>query len=354
MTTLEEIYYNPSLGLRGRDNLYRKAHELGLKVTQKEVGNFLKSQELHQVIAPQKPNTIPLYAPYPFARVQLDLLDVSNEIPSKNDNVRYIMCLIDVVSRYGFIRTLKTKSEAEVFNAFKSIVDEIDKKFHVTIARVDSDNEPSFLSHVFRNYCQQKGIEQHLSEVGDYKSKGVVERWNRTLRELIARYRTAYQTNRYVDILNEIVEGYNNTYHSFLKTSPVTAVIDPLYYHDVFSQRYWESMKSTIYKHPLKPGDKVRLLVKRKTFDKSSSMIRWTVTAHQIEEIIDHKYKVSNRVGLYKRDELKKVDEVEENPKLRSTFLLGLQGKRIEDTEENIRQHKARQTARRRLTREGL
>jgi hypothetical protein len=111
--------------------------------------------------------------------------------------------------------------------------------------------------------------------------------------------------------------------------------------------------KATMYEN-LEIGDKVRLKRKRKSFDKGSFMTIWTTTIHMITKIDGLKYYVSGCVSSYKHSELQKINIVEENPDLRSSFLRNLQGRPVKDTERNLRAHKAHQSTRRRLTREGI
>jgi len=51
----------------------------------------------------------------------------------------------------------------------------------------------------------------------------VVERWNRTMKERMFKYFTANNTRRYIDILDLLVQNYNNTIHSSIKMTPVQA-----------------------------------------------------------------------------------------------------------------------------------
>lgn len=186
---LQSLYYNPKTGLRGIISLYENARKSGLNVTKNQVRDFLKKLELSQVFHTKKTVSYPypLFAQSAFSRMQLDLLDKNIEIPRMNNNTKFLMCMIDVFSRYGFVRPLKSKSENEVLQAFKSIINEIHMKWKVTPKRLDSDNESSFMSRTFTCYCISVGMTQRFSDPGDFKSKGVVESWNKTIRNLIAR-----------------------------------------------------------------------------------------------------------------------------------------------------------------------
>ena len=49
----------------------------------------------------------------------------------------------------------------------------------------------------------------------------VVERFNRTLKEKMWRYFTYSNNFKYLDVLEQLVESYNNTYHRTIKTKPL-------------------------------------------------------------------------------------------------------------------------------------
>ena len=49
----------------------------------------------------------------------------------------------------------------------------------------------------------------------------VAERFIRTLKTKIYKYMTSISKNVYIDKLDDIVDQYNNTYHSTIKMKPV-------------------------------------------------------------------------------------------------------------------------------------
>ena len=54
------------------------------------------------------------------------------------------------------------------------------------------------------------------------EGKSVVgERFIRTLKNKIYKYKTAISKNVYIDKLDDIVKKYNNTYHTTIKMKPV-------------------------------------------------------------------------------------------------------------------------------------
>jgi len=65
------------------------------------------------------------------------------------------------------------------------------------------------------------GVELHSSE--NEEKLSVVEHWNRTMKEKMFRYFTTNNTNKYIDVLDDFVDKYNNTWHSSIKMTPVEA-----------------------------------------------------------------------------------------------------------------------------------
>ena len=86
----------------------------------------------------------------------------------------------------------------------------------------------------------------------------VVERFVRTLKNKIYEYMTSISKNVYIDKLDDIVNKYNNTYHSTIKMKPV----------DVKSNTYINSKEITSENHKFKIGDVVRTSKYRNIFCK--------------------------------------------------------------------------------------
>ena len=87
----------------------------------------------------------------------------------------------------------------------------------------------------------------------------VAERFIRTLKNKIYKYMTSISKNVYVDNLDDIVNSYNNTYHSTTKMKPA----------DVKSSKYIDFSKEINDKDPkFKIGDIVRISQYKNIFAK--------------------------------------------------------------------------------------
>ena len=51
----------------------------------------------------------------------------------------------------------------------------------------------------------------------------MIERWNRTMKEKLFKYFSANSTRKYIDILDKLVDQYNNTFHSSTGMTPKEA-----------------------------------------------------------------------------------------------------------------------------------
>ena len=85
----------------------------------------------------------------------------------------------------------------------------------------------------------RKNDEEMYSTHNEGKSI-VAERFIRTLKNKIYKYMTSVLKNVYINKLDDIVNKYNNTYHSTIKMKPV----------DVKSNRYIDSNKEIDEKYP--------------------------------------------------------------------------------------------------------
>ena len=81
------------------------------------------------------------------------------------------------------------------------------------------DKGSEFYNRSMKLFLQNNDIEMHST---DNEEKSVIaERFIRTLKNKIYEYMTSISKNVYIDKLDDIVNKYNNTYHSTIKIKPV-------------------------------------------------------------------------------------------------------------------------------------
>ena len=101
----------------------------------------------------------------------------------------------------------------------------------------------------------------------------IIERFNRSLRELMMKEFVKNNNTVYYNILPKLIEIYNNRYHNTIKMKPIEV-----------NKNNEEYIKENIYTYnkttkilKFKIGDLVRISLKRRdVFDKPSSNIKWS------------------------------------------------------------------------------
>ena len=73
----------------------------------------------------------------------------------------------------------------------------------------------------FYNKDVQKLVELYSTE--NEEKSCVIERFLRTTKENVFKYFSANNTRKYVDVLDSLVDQYNNTIHSSIKMTPKEA-----------------------------------------------------------------------------------------------------------------------------------
>jgi len=140
-------------------------------------------------------------------------LQISSSIFKIQPQVRYLLTVIDAFSKYGWMLPIKDKTGKSVADAFK----EIFKKSKLKPEKLWTDKGREF----YNKHVKELGVELYSTE--NEEKSSVVERWNRTMKEKMFKYFTANNTNKYIDVLDDFVERYNNTRHSSIKMTPVEA-----------------------------------------------------------------------------------------------------------------------------------
>uniref|UniRef100_A0AAF5DM22 Integrase catalytic domain-containing protein n=1 Tax=Strongyloides stercoralis TaxID=6248 RepID=A0AAF5DM22_STRER len=85
-----------------------------------------------------------------------------------------------------------------------------------------TDNGPAFISKVVTDYTSSVGIEQQFSSPYNHKSNAIVERFNRTLREIIRIERSREK----LDIIYHFVYTNNHAKHTTTGISPAQLLLN--------------------------------------------------------------------------------------------------------------------------------
>ena len=119
------------------------------------------------------------------------------------------------------------------------------------------DQGSEFYNNAFKKYLKNNDISMY--SIHNEGKSVVAERFIRTLKNKIYKHKTAISKNVYFDVLDDIVDEYNNAYHGIIKMKPIDVK------DDFFAEYNEESNK----KDPkFKIGDHVRISKFKNVFTK--------------------------------------------------------------------------------------
>ena len=204
-----------------------------------------------------------------------------------NKGYRYLLMVLDVFSKYGWIVPLKDKKGETVAAAFKKIFSAGRKPKRLWV-----DKGKEYYNKSVKELLESEGIEMYSTE-NEEKSM-ICERWNRTIKTKMWKQFTIQNSTEYLDMLPGLVKEYNNTKHRSIGMSPVEAS-KKKNESSVFLKLCGD-LRVKGEKAKYKVGDRVRISkYKRKVFDKGYTP-NWTeeifvVDAIQYTDPITYKLK---------------------------------------------------------------
>ena len=201
---------------------------------------------------------------------EVDLADMKL-LSKQNKSIKYLLCAIDLFSKYGFVVPLKDKKGINITNVFNKIINQSSRKPN----KIWVDQGGEFYNHVFKKWLSENDTSMY-STFNEGKSV-VVERFIRKLKNKLYKHMTATGKNVYFDVLDDVVNEYNNTKHSTFKMKPKYVKNDN---NRVYIDEY--NKKSTRFN----VGDRVRISKVKNIFAKGYAP-NWSKEIFIINKIND-------------------------------------------------------------------
>ena len=116
-----------------------------------------------------------------------------------NKGIRFLLCVIDVFSKYAWVVPLKDKKGVSTVTAFQSILKQSNRKPN----KIWVDQGSEFYNASFKKWLQDNDIVMYST---NNEGKSVAaERFIRTLKSKIYKYMTSISKNVYIDKLDDTV-----------------------------------------------------------------------------------------------------------------------------------------------------
>ena len=236
--------------------------------------NTLNTYTLHKP-AREKFKRRRVFVPFIDWQWCADLVDMQ-KFSKENRGFRYILVVIDAFSKFLFSVPLKDKTGKTLKRAFLKILRTNKRKCR--FLQIDQGSE--FLNRDVKAFFQKEGI-TFFHTYSKLKAV-IIERLIRTLRSRIERYFTYTEKQKWIDVLPQLTQSYNSTYHSSIKTSP--RLVTSKNEHEIWLNLYTDMVLAQVPINKYKLGDLVRISRQKLTFEKGYKQ-NWSTEVFRIRKV---------------------------------------------------------------------
>lgn len=306
---MEAIYKDISSpgGLGGENKLYKESLRKKIDVNRTDVKNFLRSQSSYTKHLIQ-PNKFPRRYFMVSRAGKTICFDIAYLIDYSlsNNGFKYLLVGVDMFSRYLNVFPLKSLKASEISENlnlfFKNNIFSYEKIF--------TDLGSEFIAKQSRAVYKKYNILHYSTENREIKAS-LVEIVIRTLKQKIGKYITHFNTERYIDVLPEIINTYNHTDHRGLlyhKPIDIHLMLNQDDIHIFAMKVYKRKFKHTpLTKVLLQTGTVVRLKHTRSSQHvfRKAYHVRNTEELFKIINVNNHHVPVTYKVADLENSEIK-------------------------------------------------
>ena len=205
---IDEYYNNPATGLVGQDAFWKKNKESLLQhgATKKDVVRYFANKG---GVGRRKQQGGRPHMLAPIYFYQADLMFYKGTV---------LLCCISMRSRRAYAYILPDKTGASVTDGMQQMI--MDTMRVGIPATIMTDEGLEFNNENFHILCERFAIGHTKVPPKEHDRLGVVERFNKSLRDRIDLYCAGHKKGKWQDQLSEIVHGYNTTVHSVTGSAP--------------------------------------------------------------------------------------------------------------------------------------
>ena len=203
--------------------------------------------------------------PYKNGLFETDLMFM-NVKPKLNKNYKIVLLLLNAQTKFLRYAFLKNKSANEVKRQFRKLMETIPKRNYTLLLHADNGRE--FYNSVMNNVYKKENI--HLYSSNSPFKASMVERVIKTLRDPIVKAMEGKKTEKWIDIVPNVIKNYNNQTQSTILMSPNEG-------EQSFSKVLWQLALKNSKKNKdckvfnnFKKGDVVRVKARKRTFRKDA------------------------------------------------------------------------------------
>ena len=289
LTEVKKLFQKPEFALLSKEKLKKKLGEKNIVVNNKEFEEYFNQLEVNQLTKIKKKTTFnSVIANYPGDCFQIDII-VYNKY--EIHKYKYILVIIDVYSRFVQVKPLTSRENPVINKNIISIFENMGFPY-----RLQSDNE--FATKNFIELMDESNVKLSFSDPNEINKNSIVERFNRTLRDLLKKYRLIYKDYNWPKYIDDLVDIYNNTFHTTIGDTP---------------SNIWNNLEynqQTIIRKPVefKVDDMVRIVKVKEIFGKADEIIH-SKDVYKVMKVNKNTVTLNNG-NNYKPYEIIKVNDI--------------------------------------------
>ena len=207
------------IGNTGIDKLLQEAKRRKVPgVTKEAVKLFLATDESKQIFRPLPQSKGQSGSEAEGFRVQMDLIDMRyspSRIRGLGPQFKYILVIIDVMSRFVWTGSVINKEPASIEPVLRRLINGMDKAPVI----LSSDMGAEFTGVVDDMLEEKNIIHRSKSDKADKNALSIVDRVIQTLKKRLAE-NLAANKGEWAQRLNTVTRQYNNTQHSTIRGEP--------------------------------------------------------------------------------------------------------------------------------------
>lgn len=205
---------------------------------------------------------------------QADLVEMQ-PFAQENRGHRYMLTVIDTFSKYAWAVPVKNKTGEEVAKAMKSILSQ-----GRTPTNLHTDQGKEFYNVHFKNLMNKYKI--NLYSTYSNMKAAICERFNRTLKSEMWKKFSLQGSYKWLNILPDLVEAYNNRLHKTIGMKPSDVTAENA---NEVKKKYTLKVKLERKKPKFKVGDKVRVSRIKQVFEKGYTP-NWSTEIFTVDAIV--------------------------------------------------------------------
>jgi len=242
---------------------------------------------------------------------QIDLTFLT-KYKKQNNNYYVLFTAIGINTRYAYVDYSTNKNAETILKMFETFYDKFDKE----VEHITGDLGSEFTNKSFVNFLNKNRISYNFFK-SDSSKLGIINRFHRTLKNKLTKYMTATDNVKWTEVINNIVDNYNNTYNRGIDAKPIEVYKNPLLENLIVNEKKDITKLLKADDVVFNENEKIRVLNNTKTFEDKMKP-KYSYEKYTVKKIKNNVLEVVDEYGknhTFKKYRVIKISDDTENYK---------------------------------------